>query len=665
MTGIRSLLSSAANRVADTASSLADTAQSVADTAKSVANKATDVAEGLKTKPSSAGLEQDTWDMDVAAAGGPGFYEKAIGLAKTVKAGAEEIRDAVVGEAKSRAGEKLSEIAEWLQPSVSTLNEVKEIRQEVQQRVEDELAKFPVQELREAIVNTGEELVPQILQTTADVLDIPFKFTTTYTDIRNRVLNQVGEAAASVVLSQEETILTAAGGLKEIAQLMADPASLAPEDSVIAKALLNAIVPRQNLHYTLSVWMVDTIGNTIESSIDVAKHIQNTEGLPTRGNFDKWLGEIDPGATRVFNGEVTIDLAPGKGGKASLGLGNSIYRSPENPNVFTLELSSEAATALKLGVSLPGKKLSIDGGAGVVGKSQFTFDIRDPEQLELFCDVILAHQSGIPLGRRSVNALKYLTGATVEQGISAGGDVRLGLKFDANVAITRIDNFLRADDGEIITRNGFNIRGELSKGKPLLGTVPPDTITKLLSSDAVDNSELAAKILDAVTGGQLGNRIAGGLEFEVGTISQNAALDHFYGHIKLDGQIFGHEGELEVQLTLHNPGELAKRMGMSSQMLAAQIATGKIEFGTLLQTLAAQGQNLHDYVGIKVSHTTTTRQGLDANFEIFELRDQMVRTDTVELFSFGRLATLDNNRESITEDRQDAELRQLDRPIHC
>lgn len=653
MTSIRSLLSSAASRVAETA-------QSVSETAKSVADKATTVADNLKTGPSSPELEHDRWEQ---ADPSQGLFQKVAGLAKTVKAEAEAVQDAMIGAAKSKVGQEVARAAEWIEPTVQAVNEVKEIRHQVQDRIEEELQRFDPNVLHDTISTTKELAGPLIFQAATDALGLPIKIASTTADMENRLLNAVGDAAAHILLEQREAVLAVGGGIRDIAHLLSDPASSLDDPGLIEQALLESIVPRQNMAFTLGVWMLDSIGTAVESSIDLAEHFQNSVGLPTKDNFPEWIDEIEPGSTREMSGKIGLDFAAGAGAKAELGLGFSVDRSQDNPHIFTLTLATEGLLGAKAGATTLGKGAAITGALEGEAATQFTFDTRNQKEMDLFCDLVLAQQKGLPLGQLGFTAREFITGALFENGLSAEAELNHTTKFNGHASIKQLAEIQRGDDGEQILRKGIKLRGELSKGQSLLGTASPGLISELLATDAVEGSETTAKIIDALTGGHLGNSISGAIEATLGAEYQNDELDHLFVEITADGKFFGHEGEINLQLTLHEPQHLAQFAGLSTQRLAAQIAAGEFDLGRLLETISAQGHELTDFVGVNLSASQTSRTGLDLNIEPIRLQDQMVRTESVDLLSLGRAAT--NKGESTQHARQDAQLRQLDRQIHC
>lgn len=700
MTGIRSLLSSAANRVADAASSLAETAQNVSDTAKSVANKASSVADDLKPETNPQDLDQDSWERadaqegllpkalntglvgpitvhtetikEVARGARQGLekvqqgVEKTVDLAKTTRAKAEDIRDAFVEDAKLKVSHDLARAAEWIGPSVQTVKEIKEIRQDIQKRVEEGLQQFDPEEIKEGL-KTGTTGLLEIVQnaaTTRQEADLQRR--AEMGNIQNRALNFVDDITADFILERRESITAVGGGIRAMGDLLASMPFIGTDPDAFGKSIIETTFPSLHMGMSVGVWALESMGRAVEGTVEVAEHIKAGPGLPTKDDFDLWIDAIKPGETRSMGGSLGLSIAFGPKLAVSMGKGYSLHRSEENPNQITFQLSNEARLGVGAGEELQGRGISLSGNLNGATGVEFTFDISDPAEFQRLEDLVLGHHTGFSTKNTVQIAGDHLTRFSLEGGLSSQGSMGFVSNLQLETGTNAFLDTKVGGDGEFITQVGLRRHGELSaRLSPITGQIPERLINELISSIPNEGSELAGQILGAVFGGSLGGKHAFSGELSVGMELHGLSPDNLYVEAKVAAERFDLQGELHLKLSVHQLDELSDLMGTSTSALQEQLIAGTLDMGFIFDTIVSSGLDPTDVLGLELKLVTTEQTGLDMDFfGLVGLHDTTSSTTTRDLvpalFPEGA-----KGRNLLRNFRQEAELRQLDRIINC
>ncbi len=560
----------------------------------------------------------DRWET--ATAVGKGFLDSASESKGRLMDAKPSVTRAVAGPVHDGATEAMGRMTEWFDPGEKFLDSVKETRIGVQTKVRQEVERYhpdnvraalehaasPVSDLKERIEQRIDRIQSDIpvardaLELMAEDLEhLEVKGRAAVADRVNRVLNGVADVTAKELLKYRDGLEKTGGVLQEISEFGAG--------SRVENVLLDALGPPAHTANVGARWAISAMGRGVEGTVEMAEFFSETPGLPTKGNFDEWVQQIEPGESLVLEGEFLVGGAVKLGGRVGAGAAVEIARAEDDPNRMTLTVFRQVE-----GSALLGKDVQEQGGSvGVGGRGdvalQFDFDMRRPEQRELMAELVLANQLSLRPSRLMDRAEDHLTRATV--GAEAFVDAGIGPEFfdvSAESGYRGEFEMVRRADGPTY-RLSAGMSGEFSFGSFV--QMPKGMMEELIASMSDDDAEMAAEFLSEVSGGKIGTGVEVEAELMAGMEIRDRRVQALFVEGQLQGETFGLNREVTMELAIHDVEPLAEAMGISAHDLSQGVIQGDFSLEDLYEAAQDAGDSASEVFGVKVTDTSVDSDG--------------------------------------------------------
>ncbi len=632
MARIQSFLASTANKVTDTANRVADTANRVADAADSAAKGlgASEGAKGASEALIESTIGQDRWE-DAADSLADGFQEKKA----DAQAKADEVRNAVVGQAASEVSEGLAKVAQWFEPGKQALESLREVRQDVQSRVREKVESFDPEVVKEAMQQASSEAVDLAgqIQEEIDGLDsVP----TELRSKRNEVLNAIADVCADVVIEQREAVVASGDAIQEVAAALDNMPLFGAERDGVAERLVDTLFPGAHAGATMARWGIEATGHTMKESVVVAEYFKETPGLPTIDNIGLWIDHIEPGERLLVEGQFLARAAAGAGAEGRVSHGVTLARSAEDPNQVSLTMATKGNVGVGVGAAAQDKGVTGMAGAGSTTELRFAFDMSRAEDREMLAKLILDHQTGVATEDAMRVADKWMTSASVTGGVSVATKFDAGLSLNSTGGVTGGYQMDRRAEGTV-HQFGVSFNARSSAGASLIDRIPQSVMDGLVDSAPDAEVEMASRALAALSGGHIGTKAELSSSVTPGMEFVDNRLERVFIEARINGSVLGHEGhQVDMEFVIHDPLALASAVGVTAEEFQSQINAGNFDFAEIYQGAELQGLEPSEFMGLTVRVSQNETDGLDASMFGVSFKSLTTRTEEIAHVEFGR-----------------------------
>ncbi len=623
------------NKINSFASTAANAIKEAEDVGKADGASTSEAEEASEIKKTEGPGDSDRWesfkDMGQSALGG------VSNKIENARAGKEVIRDAIVGAGQSKATEGLAKAAEWIRPTVETVESIKEMRTGIQDRVRETIEGVDRQMLQEVADDTARnfgDFVKTIHEAVQDPSRTKTAVVAEYQSTKNGIKNAVIETVCNALVKYEDQVELTGQGLQKLANLSPMSPLVDSPSRFIAPAPMRAFIS--------ATWALDEVGKAVEKSPAVAEQLLETPPLPTKENYDEWLEHIGPGESYHHEYGFGFSLTYGLGAKLGVNHEWVIERSETDPNRITLTLADKEGVMVTVGKEVQGQGKSAGIGGERAGAIQFEFDTNNPKELELLADITLCNQAGLSNGALIAAAADHMVSYTQELKGLAGIEVGAG---PGTANITAEHGLLYQSEKRLsgqVDRLAFTAQRGLSAGNSI-GRLPQGLVDEMADSASTADREILARLTGTVNAGQMGIKAGAAIDVNTGVEMEGAHLERIFLEAKFGQELLGFDGEVVMEFVVNDPVAIAAALGQSVSDLASAATSGEVDIEALYEAAVNSDLDLDDAIGFKVTRTITDVDGLEIDTPRFNYGSTIQRRDSQVIHEFG--TPIDRSRE--------------------